>query len=54
MKVKRGRVGASSHRAGKGDGGNLAESFFRNQREGRWLVMGGIKAQSWGLGMGRD
>lgn len=56
MKVKQSRVVASSYRARKGMGGGVrfAESFFRNQREGRWLVMGGIEAQSWGLGMGRD
>lgn len=52
MKVEQGRMVASSHRARKGMG--FAESFFRNQREGRWLVLGGIKAQSWGLGTGRD
>lgn len=52
MKVEQGRMAASSHRARKGMG--FAESFFRNQREGRWLVLGGIKAQSWGLGTGRD
>lgn len=51
MKVEQGRMAASSHRARKGMG--FAESF-RNQREGRWLVLGGIKAQSWGLGTGRD
>lgn len=37
-----------------GRGGFFAESFFRNQREGRWLVLGGIEAQSWGLRMGRE
>lgn len=55
MKMSQGRVVGSSHRTRKGVGGGFfAESFFRNQREGRWLVLGGIEAQSWGLRMGRE
>lgn len=37
MKVKRGRVGASSHRAGKGDGGTwLNPSLEIKEKAGGW------------------
>lgn len=47
MKISQGGVVGSSHRTRKGMGvGFFAESSFRNQREGRWLVLDGIEAQS--------
>lgn len=54
MKVYRAGWWAAHTEPEGGGGVFFAESFFRNGGEGRWLVLGGIEAQSWGLWVGRE